>query len=215
MRKIQFKGSLFFVFSFSLFTSLQAQKWSTVGSGVKGRFTPLYVFNGKLYAGGMDSVGKKASGIACWDGKTWACPDSSFQGNITAMTEYNGKLYAGTQVGPDDGKYTGYNLLCWNDTVWKYMGSTNGRINALCVVKGTLFVGGSFTKADTLVAKHIVKYNETSGWGKAGSIPNNVWAMIVFKERLYAGGSSRRWRYTTANIGKMCWDRAHSLPPDG
>jgi hypothetical protein len=195
-RKVKLKGFFFVVCSFSLFTSVQAQKWSTVGSGVKGSYKPLYVFNGKLYAGGMDSVGKKATHIACWDGKIWTAPDSSFQGNITAMTEYNGKLYAGTQVGPDDGKYTGYNLLCWNDTVWKYLASTNGRINALCVVKGTLFVGGSFTKADTLIAKHIVKYTDTAGWAKAGSIPNSVWALITFRDKVYAGGQFQsvvRW----------------------
>jgi len=178
----------FLLFTFLFFTSAQAQTWSNVGSGVKGSYTPLYVFNGKLYAGSMDSVGNKATHIACWDGKTWNVPDSNFQGNITVMCTYNGKLYAGTQIGPDDGKYTSYNLLCWNDTLWKYLGSANGRINALCVVRGTLYIGGSFTKADTIIARHIVKYNDTTGWAKAGSLPDNVWALMVYREKLYAGG---------------------------
>ncbi len=186
-RKIKFKGIPFFIFSFSLFISANGQTWSTVGSGVKGSYTPMYVFNGKLYTGGMDSVDKKATHIACWDGKKWASSDSNLQGNITAMTEFNGKLYAGSEIGAGISKT--YNLLCWNDTLWKYIGSTNGRINALYVMKGELYIGGSFTKADTVSARHIAKYSDTAGWHKVGhGLPNNVWALIVFREMLYAGG---------------------------
>ncbi len=147
----------------------------------------MFVFNGKLYAGGMDSVGKKATHIACWDGKKWSAPDSNLQGNVTAMAEYNGKLYAGSEIGA--GRSKTYNLLCWNDTVWKFVGSSNGRINALCVMQGELYIGGSFTKADTVSAKHIAKYSDTKGWNKVGhGLPNNVWALIVYREMLYAGG---------------------------
>jgi len=185
--KTKFRALSFFIFSFSLFTCSEAQTWSTVGSGVKGSFTPLYVFNGKLYAADMDSVGKKATRIACWDGKKWGAPDSGLQGNITTMAELNGKLYAGTEIGTGNNKL--YNLLCWNDTVWKYIGSANGRINALYVMKGELYIGGSFSKIDTVNAKHIAKYSETEGWHKVGrGLPNNVWALIVFREMLYAGG---------------------------
>jgi hypothetical protein len=131
-------------------------------------------------------VGKKATHIACWDSIKWTAPDSDFQGNITAMAEYNGKLYAGTELGTDN--YKSYNLLCWNDTLWKYVGSTNGRINALCVMKGNLFIGGAFTKADTVTARHIVKYSDTTGWHKTGSLPDVVLALYVFREMIYAGG---------------------------
>jgi hypothetical protein len=177
--------SLFF--SFITPYPSQAQTWSSVGTGVKGSFTPMCVFNGKLYAGGIDSVGKKATPIACWDGKKWIAPDSSLFGNITAMTEYNGKLYAGTEIGKGESK--SYNLVRWNDTLWKYVGSANGRINALCVMKGELYIGGSFTRADTVNAKHIAKYCDSLGWTKVGrGLPNNVWALTVFREMLYAGG---------------------------
>ncbi len=172
-----------------------SQIWSTVGLGAKGNFTPMYVFHDKLYMGGMDSVGKRATHTACWDGKSWTVPDSNLQGNITTMAEFNGKLYAGTEIGVGAGK--SYNLLCWNDTLWKYIGSTNGRINALYVMKGQLYIGGSFTRADTLTAKHIVRYSDTSGWSKVGrGLPDNVWALIVYREMLYAGGqfsSVERW----------------------
>ncbi|HTB33037.1 MAG TPA: hypothetical protein VK808_13490 [Bacteroidia bacterium] len=178
---------LFLIFSFSFLISAGAQTWSGVGSGAKGSFTPMCVHNGKLYVGGMDSVGKKATHLASWDGKMWASPDSDFQGSITAMVEYNGKLYAGTEIGT--GNSASYNLLRWNDTLWKYVGSANGRINALYVMKGELYIGGSFTKADTVAAKHIVKYSDSAGWHKVGhGLPNNVWALIVFREMLYAGG---------------------------
>jgi hypothetical protein len=194
-RTINLLSLLFFIFSFSFFTSLSAQTWSNVGSGAKGSFTPLCVFNGKLYAGAMDSVGKKATHIACWDGKKWTAPDSNLQGNITAMAELNGKLYAGTEIGVGENKL--YNLLRWNDTCWKYIGSANGRINTLYVMKGELYIGGSFNKADTVMAKHIVKYSDSAGWKKVGhGLPNNVWALIVFREMLYAGGQFQaveRW----------------------
>jgi len=175
------------VVSLLLFASADAQTWSTVGSGVVGHFTPMCVYNGKLYAGSMDSVGKKATHIACWDSKKWASPDSGFHGNVTAMVEYKGKLYAGTEIGVGVNK--SYNLLCWNDTLWKYCGSTNGRINVLYVMKGELYMGGSFTTADTIQAKHIAKYSDSLGWKKVGrGLPNNVWALIVYREQLYAGG---------------------------
>lgn len=184
MEKIRFYFLL--LFSFTFFTPANAQTWSTVGSGVKGSFTPLYVFKGKLFAGGLDSVGKKAAHVACWDGKKWTATDSNFYGTITAMTDYNGKLYAGTELGPDNAKT--YNLLRWNDTAWKYISSTNGRINALCVVKGTLYIGGAFTQADTFRARHIVCYNDTTGWHKVSGLPDVVWALIVYRQMLYAGG---------------------------
>jgi len=192
------KGKIFLLFVFCSLVSacnLLAQTWANVASGAKGSFTPMYVFNDKLYAGSMDSVGKKATHIACWDGETWTSPDSNLQGNISTMTEYKGKLYAGTEIGT--GNVKTYNLLCWNDTLWKYLGSANGRINALYVMKGELYIGGSFTRMDTVYAKHIVKYNDTAGWVRVGhGLPNNVWALIVFREMLYAGGqfaAVERW----------------------
>jgi hypothetical protein len=208
-RKMEFRFIPLFIFCFSFLTPLTAQTWSTVGSGIKGSFSPLFVFHDKLYAGSIDSVGKKATHIACWDGKKWTVPDSNFQGNITAMAEYNGKLYAGTEIGSATNKT--YNLLRWNDTVWKYLSSTNGRINALCVMKGTLYIGGSFTKADTVAAKHIAKYCDTIGWNKVGrGLPDNVWALIVYREQLYAGGqfaSVVKWD------GKHWEDVMNTAPP--
>ncbi len=195
MQKTTYYTFSFVILYFSFFIPLRAQTWSTVGSAPKGSFTPMYVFNNKLYAGGIDSIGKKATHIACWDGKTWGSPDSDLQGTVTVMGEFNGKLYAGTEIGAGMTKV--YNLVCWNDTLWKYVGSTNGRINALYVMKGELYIGGSFTKADTVSAKHIVKYTDTGGWSKVGrGLPGNVWALIVYREKLYAGGqfqSVERW----------------------
>ncbi len=178
---------LFLCFFVAFFADVKAQTWSAIGSGAKGSFAPLCVFNGKLYAGGMDSAGKKATHIACWDGKKWTAPDSNLQGNITTMAECNGKLYAATQIGI--GTNAAYNLFCFNDTLWKYIGSANGSINALYVMKGQLYIGGSFTHIDTINAKHIARYTDTGGWAKVGhGLPGNVWALTVYREMLYAGG---------------------------
>lgn len=177
----------FFIFSLVLCTDFgKSQTWSTVGSGITGRFTHLIVYNNRLFASGIDSLNHKHVSVACWDGSTWQPADSGLSGHITALTVCEGKLFAGEQE--KEGANAIYRLVCWNDTLWKNISTLNGPINALAFYKGCIYAGGKFTMADTVPVHYIAKWNDTT-WAPVGKwVSNNVRAIAVYRKYLYIGG---------------------------
>jgi hypothetical protein len=179
------RHTLFIVTLF--FTSiLDAQTWSSVGTGIKGSFTQFITYNNKLLASGIDSLNTRAVHFASWDGNSWHSADTGLKGTITAMAIYEGKIYAGTTE--KSGANAVYRLMCWNDTLWTKVSTLNGPINALCAFKGSLYAGGKFTMADTTRVKFMARWNDTT-WNAVGrNVSNNVRAIAVYHNKLYIGG---------------------------
>ena len=184
-------GFVLFIFCINIAIG---QTWSSVGTGIKGNFSSLIVYNGNLYAGGIDSLKSKAVHVAKWNGNTWSAADTGMAGTVTVLAIYKEKLYAGTEF--KEGNQMFYYLLRWNDTVWKPVQTFNGRVNTLCDYKGVMYVGGKFTKVnDTINSRYITKWNDTV-WSSVRGISNNVRALAVYHQKLYVGGQFKgayRW----------------------
>jgi len=180
-----------------------AQTWSNVGSNIYGDFKALAVYNGNLYAGGVDSLDGKKTNVAKWDGTKWTATDTGQLGHVIAMIAYKGKLYAGTEYGEGGMKFG--KLFCWNDTVWQKCGAPNGKITCFTIFDSTLYVGGFFTGIDTVRARHIAKWSDSlKCWRMVnrGGVDGKVLAMASYHKRLFVGG---QFDFVTAWNGKT-WE---------
>ncbi len=184
--------------------------WSQLGTGVDGEVDVLYVFNGKLYAGGrfLNAGGIPVSYIASWDGSVWADLEGGVNGYVTALTYYNNTLIAG-------GYFTSANgpanyIASWNGSLWSPLGSgmggAQGQVMALTVFSD-LYAAGYFTTAGGLPANRIAKWNGTS-WSALGNGVNNVvYALTTYNGCLITGGLFSQAGGTYAN-GVARWDGA-------
>ncbi|MEP6794337.1 MAG: hypothetical protein ABJB16_08430, partial [Saprospiraceae bacterium] len=156
---------LFILMVFSI-SSLNGQ-WSAVGTGVRHapcctvEITRLFVYNGKIYAGGnFDTAGSiSAKYIANWNGTVWDSVGSGFGGGgispeVHALGVYNTELFAGGEFTIAGGVSANHAAI-WNGTSWSEMGggTSNGTTYqcpyAFVVYNGELYVGGTFITAGT------------------------------------------------------------------
>ena len=177
-----------------------AQTWNGVGSGIYGSFKCLAVYNGCIYAGGIDSITGQKTNVAKWDGMKWTATDTGQLGHVISMIAYKGRLFAGTEY--YEGGMTYGRVYRWNDTNWVACGKPNGKVTCFAIMDSTLYVGGFFTIMDTIRARHIAKWNDSLGrWVivNRGGIDGKVLSMIGYHKRLYVGG---QFDYVTSWDGK-------------
>jgi hypothetical protein len=181
-----------------------AKKWNNVGSGTgfDKQVLCLYVdsANQTLYAGGAFTTvdGVTVNGIAKWNGTSWQAMGSGFTSAnavVYAITKYNNEIYAGGYF-TTSGSTTVNNIARWDGSAWQPLGmgmSTTGSydfVNSLAVLGTELYVGGDFTKAGTLTASNIAKWNGSvwSTIGLYGGQDDRVSTLYVHGGELYAGG---------------------------
>ncbi|MDX6373411.1 MAG: hypothetical protein QOD98_2399, partial [Nocardioidaceae bacterium] len=113
--------------------------------------------SGALLAGGKFTSAGGVTGtnrIASWNGSAWSAVGlaSSLNGDVHALAVANGKIYAGGAFTDAGGDVNADFLAVYDAGTWKPFcvnvgppgPSFNGTVNALQVVGGTLYVGGSF-----------------------------------------------------------------------
>ncbi len=95
---------------------------------------------------------------------------------------------------------TGVGIMKWNGTGWSPFGRMRTSVNAFLVVGDDLYLGGGFTKVDSLIpANRIAKYNlVTQTWSPLGSegsdgVDHIVFALAAEGNDLYVAGA-----FTTA-----------------
>jgi hypothetical protein len=139
-----------------------------------GRTTPLAlaVHADRLYAAGSFGA---VSRIGVWDGVAWTELDAGpAYGVIKAMTSYNGELVVGGQFSSIGG-VAASNVAAWDGTQWHALAEGVAgcdtpyqvTVNALTVVAGTLYVGGTFTQAGPWTVNHVARWNGTT-WLRMG-----------------------------------------------
>jgi trimeric autotransporter adhesin len=191
------------------------------GNGVGGEVRTLAVFKGDLYVGGNFSRvgGTDANFIARWNGSEWSAlgngGGNGVNSEVLALAVSGDDLYVGgTFIRANVGAHIVANRVArWNGSEWSALGSSggsgvNGRVSALAVSGGDLYVGGSFTQANVgapsipnrVPANSIARWNG-SVWSALGSgggdgVDRAVTSLAVSGSDLYVGGYFAR-----ANIG--------------
>ncbi len=177
-------------------------QWSTIGPGFDNPVRTIAKINGTLYIGGEFAYAKDSSVncFAAWNGTNF----SSFAGGfnksgqhsviptVNSIIQYKNQLYAGGVF--DYANYnTDYmqNVAMWNGSKWQDVGGgiagTSG-ISSMVVYHNTLYVGGEFINAGSIVAKNIAKWDGNSWTAVAGGMNNAVTCLTVLNDTLYAGG---------------------------
>ncbi|MBL8764489.1 MAG: hypothetical protein JNM07_09505 [Phycisphaerae bacterium] len=118
--------------------------------------------------------GRPAQSVAAWNGREWVPLGTELSGNVRALTVYKGVLVAGGNFDLGDSIFVGD--LAWLDTggelggVWRPFAPAGqgGGVDALCVFKGELIVGGYMRFSDRNVSGAVLRYDGAS-WRTLGS----------------------------------------------
>ena len=163
-----------------------------------------------LYASGAFPLagGTGVNPIAQWDGATWIALGTGLNDISLTLATYddgNGEaLYAGGDFINAGGVNTG-KIARWDGTSWAAASAStgqglDGRVRASTVYDDgsgpALYVGGSFTKAGSVSANNIARWDGSS-WSTLGDgTDDSVYALGVYDDgtgpALFAGGRFKR-----------------------
>jgi hypothetical protein len=158
--------------------------WSALGAGTDDTINTLAVFDDgepgspALYAGGgFTSAGiVSANRIARWDGSDWSAPGSGVNSTVTALAVVDDAAASGADSRTSSSDFQG--------------------------PIGALYVGGQFSAADSIAARHIARW-DGSAWSSLGDgagLNAGVNAFAIFDDgsgpALHAAGG-----FTTAGGG--------------
>lgn len=194
------------------------RQWHSLGSGMDAEVFAITVKDGIVYAGGgfTNADGVTVNGVARWDGTNWSALGSgmsvSSQSGVNTLAFLGNDLYAGGNFITADGQ-TANGFARWDGTGWhSYMtfqslGWTNigvGIVNALTVLNGQLYIGGSFrclvgNGSSSFTITNLAVFNG-SGFGSVGSPPlsgaypfgsamSDIFTLATDGTHLFAGGS--------------------------
>jgi hypothetical protein len=185
--------------------------WSPLGSGMGFWVNALAVSGTTLYAGGEFGTagGVPANYIARWNGSAWSALGAGLNSGVTALAASGTTVYAAGYFNRA-GAVTANQIAKWNGSTWSAMGAGmsggNGNgtfLNALAVSGSTVYAGGEFTRAGTVTANGIAKWN-VSTWSALGPVmggPNAlVYALEMSGTNLYVGGNFTMAGGVTANF---------------
>jgi len=178
--------------------------WSALGNGITSTYAYVLSLavgtNGQLFVGGYFDQADHlpARRVARWDGTNWSGLGDGLGGAYPyayALVSSGTTLYAGGSF--DTAGNAGANGVAqWDGTQWQALvpgqsgrsdNSVNGTVNALLVVDGDVFVGGAFTRAGTVNATNIARWNGLA-WSALGDGANNtIDAVAEAGNTLYGG----------------------------
>ncbi len=188
-----------------------------------------------LYVGGsFTSISRDAgtvfNNVAMWNGHGWHALGSGTNGEVDAVAVSGANIYFGGKFSSAGGAPAS-SVARWNGTGWSALGAgvsnpTSGTlsVNALAVSGTTVYAGGTFDQAGTVVAHSIAAWDGTN-WSALGTgiqdcgyfdTPNHCFstpgtgevdALLVSGSTLYAGG---RFQYVggTTLFSLAAWNGA-------
>ncbi|HMV48106.1 MAG TPA: Ig domain-containing protein, partial [Blastocatellia bacterium] len=199
----------------------------TLPNGTSGTVNALALLGGDIYVGGnftavgaqsLNYVARYSPGTNTWSALGTGS-GSGVNATVNALAVIGSDLYVGgiftvTNVGGTAVNANRVAKFTPATGAWSPLSATaadaggvNGTVNALAVAGNDLYVGGSFTIANsggatTVSANRVAKFTPATGvWSALGTGGGNgvdtlVLAMTVIGSDLYVGGS-----FTTANVG--------------
>jgi hypothetical protein len=192
-------------------------RWSSLGTGAAngtlgGYVLSLAMSGNNLYVGGFftKAGALTANNIARWDGTSWSNMGGGVSANyrenayVNALAVLGTTVYAGGKflyAGSGANTVSTNQLARWDGTRWASVGTgTNNGVTgylatvyALALTPTSLYVGGYFSKAGTVTANNIARWDGTSwsslGNGTANGVGSTVNAIVASGTSVYVGGT--------------------------
>ncbi len=188
--------------------------WSALGAGLGDAAQPqqlhqawtLAAHGGRLLAGGdfLGAGGRPARHLAAWDGATWerwpAPWGLGLDGPVDALLVHDGRLLAGGAFGQAGGAAGVGGLAVFDGEAWAPLaagaagggvadGESRGRVQTLLAAAEGLIIGGRFTSAGGVPARHVARW-DGGQWLPLGDGPpcQEVLALALHDGALYAAG---------------------------
>jgi hypothetical protein len=147
-------------------------EWEMAGDGLNGPVYALHTHDDILYAGGAFTASDSSEMLkmASWDGTQWSAVGTGFTDSadtVFCLYTYDDTLYAGGRFDSAGNQFV-QNIAKLAGTDWKNLGDgINGPVYDMHEYRGRLYIGGASTKADALISRNIVTYNN-------GNVPFNI-----------------------------------------
>jgi len=187
--------------------------WTPVGAAFIGPVRALAVYQGELIAGaafGAQNIGP-ASHLARWDGTTWQALGSGLRGQnyfgALALVVHDDRLVVGGAF-EQAGEVSTSSIAAWNGTNWAEVGAgmhlpTFGpMVHALHVHQGFLIAGGDFSRAGSVAADFVARWNGDAwdGLGAPGlGMDGLVLDLMVHDGQIFAAGAFQQAGSVDAN----------------
>jgi hypothetical protein len=212
--------------SFNHIAHWTGQAWLPMGAGVGSsieQVNGIAVSGSNVYVVGTFTTAGSvaASHVAQWNGTAWSAMGSgltygstpdSIEGDSVAV--YGGNIVVGG-VFTAAGGVAANSVAVWNGAAWSALGAgiqtcvgcgplRPGTVDALAVIATTLYAGGAFQKAGSVVTNSVAAWNGSawSGLSTGVTIPGSygiVKALAVNGTNLYVGGSFQQAGTTAAS----------------
>ena len=194
--------------------------WETQGYGTDGAVLSIFAVDPQyIYTGGVfsniirEQINKKVNRIVRFDGHGWEYVGAGANNIVWAVSANSrNNVYIGgsfTKVTNYNGKAVGANYIArWDGNQWYNLKTgLNGIVRAIAVAPdGTMYAGGTFSKAGGYAANNIAKWNGKN-WSPVGSGVNGGIRALQFDStgRLLVGGNFTMAGGIPAN-GLAVWD---------
>jgi hypothetical protein len=189
------------------------QDWYSLGGHANNEVAVIKIDGNNIFAGGYFShIGGQFSGdsyaggipvnnIAKWNGSEWTplgdgvndTGDPSCAG-VRAIAVNGSDIYVGGRFAKA-GNVSANNIAKWDGTNWSALGTgihsdkygIGPVVNAIEVMNGDVYVGGSFTGAGSTSARHIARWDGIQ-WYEINQTFNTIWAIKANDNNLYVAG---------------------------
>ena len=159
--------------------------------GLEGYVQSLASYHGSLVAAGSlrfrTSQGwSPTQPVARWDGVRWHAMREALSGRATSLAVFRDQLIVGGNLfDPDAGIDA---IARWDGQHWHPLGLVHGMVEALAVLRDTLYAAGSLNWDGT---SHAVARFDGTSWQSIAPVPYEwprVLCMGIHRGRLYVGG---------------------------